>query len=217
MRFVKKSILIISACISILGFLNLFGVLPILTEFISSQSDVVQNIIKLIVFLIALFYMICIIINDRNNKNEHILTVEKRSYYKYFVKWYRKTGKIKIFCGNLQWIRNSELMNVLKQKSQNGDLSIYLEKQDNNSETLKKAGAKIFIVKKVNMNILSFSIRNVDASESFIIRYNTEDDHTGREVQITVHEIYKEPQKMVLKELSKLIEETVEIKQGDMV
>lgn len=210
MKLVKRSILIISACISILGLLNLFGVFKIVTDFINSQSELVQYMIKLLVCMVAAFYVICVLINDKNSRSENVLKVGKNNYYRYFIRWYKKTGKIKIFCGNLEWIKDSKLIEVLKEKSQNGDLSIYLEKQDDNSNTLKESGAKVFIVKKLNMNIFSFSIRNVDGSVSSIIRYNTEDDHTGREVKITVHEIYKEPQKLVLKELSELIENTTQ-------
>ena len=214
MKKIKITTGIISALMAILGFLNLFEIFPTILDKIKTLPNSIQLLLKIIVIVASMVYLFFVIISYIYKKNEHILMIGTRKYYSYFNKWYDKTGDIKIFCGNLRWINDNNLKATLTKKSQRNELSIYISNEDQNSKMLENSGAKVYVVNEEYLISLSFSIKTVDGSSSYIIRYNTEDDHDNREVKIKVHEMYNDPEIATLQVLSNIIEKKFLIVNG---
>jgi len=153
----------------------ILGLIFLIPAVLSMPISTFGNIPKIVrIGLIALIIIIYVIIWFLKKKEENkVLAFQQKSnkFFEFFEKWYSRSGKLKLFCSNLDWMIHGhyDLVNTICKKG--SDCSLYLKEEKINPDIrarLVEKNVKIF----QNNNLLTthrFSLLEEDNSTFLII------------------------------------------------
>lgn len=216
-RSYRIFIVVITSLGTILSICSVLGVLPVVLPFLYVNGVLsVPTYLQYIIAAFCLVYLLAVVRMVLGERTTHILKMESKPYYRFFRKWYSNHGTITMYCENLSWIEDDpQLLKTLEEKCNKG-LTLYLcDRSSPAADSLEARGAQIHLLPNGNLREFSFSTRNYNNSESFMIRYNDEDDHQNN--TITVHEIYKDASRTVLKKYREELQRKVVASDHDPV
>ena len=199
--------------------LNILGLAKQVTDHYKKLPDYLRIIIAVILGLIFLAYAIYFfrklkeeVIDDQNDPPV-ILEVDSKEYFDFFSEWYSRQGSIYIYCNDVEWMTDDKLINTLSNKilNKNESIYIYIVNEGVVSKKLQNAGAIVNIINSgtYGTDLFSFSCRNLNSTESLMLRYGYEDEsknnENGKDI-IKVHQITDKLDKEMLKKIKISIE-----------
>lgn len=138
-RFLKYSGIIGTSLFSI------FNIFWLIFNDIINIKDGFSKIICIVALItIGIIIIIAMIYNITYSSNrKHRLPINTKKFYKFFKKWYSKSGQLHIVCDDLDWI-NNDVLDILKLKSRSSELFLHLKNPniDYNATILVDLGAK---------------------------------------------------------------------------
>ena len=154
-----------------------------------SDSLITQELFKVsaspffvsILFLMAIFVVGTMIYDLRREGKRHKFKIGSQKFYDFFSKWYKKPGKLTLFCDDLNWVAtngNSSILNELKNKSQQDGLILFLgEKSATRKEILSELEkAEIYQAPSTIISQYSFSCLSAMGNNSSVIVRNKQSD-----------------------------------------
>lgn len=132
--------------------------------------------------LMALFVIGTMIYDLHREGKRYEFKFGSPEFFDYFSKWYKKPGKLTIFCDNLNWTisednTNTSVLNALESKAHNHDLILFLSKNMTKPEILSKlSGAKFYGASPSIISQYSFSCLSVMGNNSSVIVRNKQND-----------------------------------------
>ena len=134
-----------------------------------------------ILFLMAIFVIGTMVYDLRREGKRHKFKIGSQKFYDFFSKWYKKPGKLTLFCDDLNSVstsNDSSILSVLKNKSQQDDLILFLgENSTTRKEILSELkNAKIYQAPSAIISQYSFSCLSAMGNNSSVIVRNKQSD-----------------------------------------
>lgn len=179
--FFRKGKIIVATILSILAIFQ-----SVVNK--ESTSPIIQCFLKLsaspvfisILILMALFVIGTMIYDLRREGKHHEFKLGSPEFFAFFSKWYKKPGKLTLFCDDLNWTvsgNNSSILNALEHKSQNDGLILFLGNNTTRKNILSRLNnATICTAPPTIISQYSFSCLSVMGNNSSVIVRNKQCD-----------------------------------------
>ena len=132
----------------------------------------VPILVGVLLSVAVLLFIVIVPNGKRDYKKKHIFEECSIEEAVFFDEWYRKEGRIFMFCTDLEWLENEIYLRVVDALKKKGNkLNLYLKKTDHRIvNELKLAGANLYYVRQNIRSEHRFSIRKNNGFHSIIIR-----------------------------------------------
>ena len=209
---------IFSVTLTFYSALTVLGFEKTLTDLFQSLPDYCQIIIAIFAFIMFAAYVIYYIRTIKTDEIDNFkilpktLKINSKKYFDFFTRWYSNQGKICIYCSDMEWVTDNDLMKALIAKSnENNGLVLYIAKETETSKKLQRKGALVHLVKSEDFGTdkFSFSCRRLNNTESIILRCCSEDqpDYNGNgSDKIIVHFLTSKMEKEMIEKIKESIE-----------
>jgi hypothetical protein len=133
--------------------------------------------VGILVSLVLVFFIVAFFGGKRGTRTHHLFDEGSQEEADFFNEWYRKPGKLIMFCSDLKWIRKDNYVKVRDALAKKGsELDLYLKDPKGDFvKSLQSYGAKLHIVRPDIRSVHKFSILQDDDFQAIIIR-NKEDE-----------------------------------------
>lgn len=178
-KITKTSSIIITA---FLTFINVYKLIPsenAISVFVRRIIVFLKSVVNLeiyiyfILLILGLFVIVNMILELKNESTNHKLKKGSRRFYRFFSKWYNRSGVLSIICDDVEWIsdgKDTRVLDVLIQKSKDNKLNLYiLDDHSPYAIKLKENGAKVYSISKNIISNYSLSCISFMGNNSAVI------------------------------------------------
>lgn len=145
--------------------------LTVIIQTYTSQSKT-YILIGILISIVLILFIVSFFGGKRGTRFYHIFEEDSTEEAEFFNQWYRKPGKLILFCTDLKWLANEKYLKVRDALEKKGaDLDIYIKDPEGSLvKSLQTFHAKLHVVRQDIRSVHKFSILQNDGFQSIIIR-----------------------------------------------